>query len=204
MRSGPFQRIAAAAILAAAMSAVAPAPAGAAHDTRIKAVTSGNARFQVLSPTLIRTEYAGGGKFADAPTFNAVGRDAFAPASFTSSTSNGWLTIRTSALTLRYQVGSGPFTTRNLSVSLRTTTAAPWQQLTCSAGALCEAEDLSYSGLAVATDHAGFTGAGFLAGFEGTGNSWPPTSRSRPRARTSSPCATPTRWAATASTPPAP
>ncbi|MBE1582159.1 TIM-barrel domain-containing protein [Nonomuraea angiospora] len=171
MRSGPFQRIAAAAILAAAMSAVAPAPAGAAHDTRIKAVTSGNARFQVLSPTLIRTEYAGGGKFADAPTFNAVGRDAFAPASFTSSTSNGWLTIRTSALTLRYQVGSGPFTTRNLSVSLRTTTAAPWQQLTCSAGALCEAEDLSYSGLAVATDHAGFTGAGFLAGFEGTGNS---------------------------------
>ncbi|MEU8141150.1 TIM-barrel domain-containing protein [Nonomuraea sp. NPDC048901] len=172
MRPSPFLRLVAVAITVVAMSGIAPAPAEAMPDSnRIKAVTSGNARFEVLSPTLIRTEYAGDAKFLDTPTFNAVGRGAFPATPFTSSTSNGWLTIRTSALTLRYQVGSGPFTPQNLSVSLKTTTAAPWQQLTCPAGALCEAEDLSYGGLAVATDHSGFTGAGFLAGFEGTGNS---------------------------------
>jgi hypothetical protein len=148
-----------------------PAVAGPARQT----VTAGNARFQVLSPTLIRTEYAGDGRFTDAATFNAVGRGAFTPTPYTSTVANGVLTIRTSATTLTYRLNSGPFDGGNL--ELRTTAgatpvlAAPWRHLTCAAGARCEAEDLTTDGLGVATDHSGYTGEGFLAGFESTGNS---------------------------------
>ncbi|MEW2155854.1 TIM-barrel domain-containing protein [Streptomyces sp. NPDC007189] len=153
-----------------------PAAAGEARQGhRIPAVTSGDARFEVLSPTLIRTEYAGDGKFTDDPTFNAIGRDGFAPASYTTETSDGWLTISTSALTLRYRVGSGPFDAKNLSVRLKAgdapVTATPWQRLTCGPGDLCEAENLRLDGVSVASDHAGHTGTGFAAGFTGTGSS---------------------------------
>jgi alpha-glucosidase (family GH31 glycosyl hydrolase) len=152
-----------------------PASAGARAGHDISSVTSGDARFQVLSPTLIRTEYAQDGQFTDSATFNAIGRGAFTPPSYTTNTANGWLTIQTSALTLQYQVGSGAFNAQNLTVQLSaggsSVTAAPWQPLTCTVGALCEAEQLPYDGVGVAKDHTGFTGAGFLAGFSGTGNS---------------------------------
>jgi hypothetical protein len=137
-------------------------------------VTSGDARFEVLSPTLVRTEYAADGKFTDQATFNAIGRDGFTNTPYTTSTSDGWLTIKTSKLTLRYRTGSGPFTAQNLSVSLAAgadrVAAAPWNPLTCPAGQLCEAEDLSYTGLSVASDHTGATGSGFLAGFQSPGD----------------------------------
>ncbi|MER7694976.1 alpha-xylosidase, partial [Streptomyces sp. NPDC097610] len=153
--------------------ASADAPPGLSH--RIASVTSGDARFQVLSPTLIRTEYAQDGRFTDSATFNVIGRTAFAPTSYTASRSDGWLTISTSALTLRYQEGSGPFDAQNLSVRLSAggspISATPWQRLTCSLGALCEAEQLAHSGVGVASDHTGYTGSGFVAGFEGTGDS---------------------------------
>jgi alpha-glucosidase (family GH31 glycosyl hydrolase) len=158
----------------AAWSGQAPAAAEGRPLRQPPTVRSGDARFEVLSPTLVRTEYAGDGGFLDAPTFNAIGRGDFARTPFTATTSDGWLTLRTSALTLRYKVGSGPFTTGNLTVDVtagdRPVTAAPWQHLTCAAGALCEAEDLSYSGVTTASDHAGFTGPGFVAGFENTGD----------------------------------
>ncbi|MDX6264238.1 MAG: hypothetical protein QOH84_5926, partial [Kribbellaceae bacterium] len=148
---------------------VAPAVADAPRQT----VVAGNARFQVLSPTLIRTEYAGDGKFQDSPTFNAVGRAAFGAVPFTSSVSQGVLTIRTTAATLTYKVNSGPFDAGNLGLRLNAgsapITAAPWHRLTCAVGALCEGEDLTADGLGVATDHRDYTGAGFLAGFETTG-----------------------------------
>ncbi|TDW24486.1 carbohydrate binding protein with CBM6 domain [Kribbella kalugense] len=140
----------------------------------IKSVTSGNARFQVLSPTLIRTEYADDGHFVDSSTFNAIGRGAFPEPAFTSSSANGVLTITTSALTLKYKEGSGAFDVQNLSIQLAagasSTAATPWQRLTCGVGALCEAEDLSYNGLSVASDHTGYTGSGFVAGFQNAGN----------------------------------
>ncbi|MFI2645612.1 TIM-barrel domain-containing protein [Streptomyces sp. NPDC018610] len=160
---------------AATLSGAAPASAHGTHTARIPVVSSGNARFEVLSPTLVRTEYAGDHAFVDAPTFNAIGRDGFAPTAYTARTSGGWLTITTSAMTLRYRVGSGPFDARNLSVRLTAgdapVTAAPWQRLTCSPGELCEAENLRLDGVSVASDHAGRTGAGFAAGFTGTGGS---------------------------------
>src|ERR1700747_233876 len=84
----------------AAIPKASAAPLAGAHAS---AVISGDARFEVLSPTLIRTEYAGDAHFTDADTFNAIGRDNFAPARFSAQTVAGWLTIRTQAMTLRYK-----------------------------------------------------------------------------------------------------
>ncbi len=156
------------------VAAAAPSPASAAD----RAIVSGNARFEVLSPTLIRTEYAGDQKFIDEPTFNAVGRDGFGRTKVKSKVVKGWLTIDTSAVTLRYKVGSGPFTSSNLQVTVNNdgqqVTAAPWaaqEAPVCTVGSRCEAEDLRLSGLGVATDHSGYSGRGFVAGFEREGNS---------------------------------
>lgn len=157
------------------MTVAGAAPAGEGQGHRIATVTSGEARFEILSPTLIRTEYAGDGTFTDEPTFNAIGRDGFTPTAYTARTENGWLTVSTSAMTLRYRVGSGPFDAQNLSVRLdagaKPVTAAPWQRLVCSLGSLCEAEDLRLDGLGTAADHRDHTGAAFAAGFEATGSS---------------------------------
>ncbi|MFI5751469.1 TIM-barrel domain-containing protein [Streptomyces sp. NPDC051644] len=157
------------------VAGVGPASAGGSHSHRIPTVSAGDARFEILSPTLIRTEYAGDGKFTDDPTFNAIGRDGFTAAAYTAKTSGGWLTIRTSAMTLRYKVGSGQFDAQNLSVQLTTgetpVTATPWQHLSCTLGTLCEAENLQAGGVSVASDHSGYTGTGFAAGFESAGSS---------------------------------
>ena len=165
-------------LLVIAYLVTAPAAAQARpYTARDSAVVSGQARFEVLSPTLIRTEYAGDGHFVDAGTFNAVGRDKFAPVRFSKRTERGWLTIDTGALTLRYQVGSGAFTADNLRVRLRAgrqlVDAAPWAGHTtpaCVLGQLCEAESLALSGPTVASDHSGFTGSGFAAGFSSAGD----------------------------------
>src|SRR5262245_23659644 len=69
---------------AAAPASAAPTPGASQH-----AVVSGDARFEVLSPTLIRTEYAGNGVFENDPTFNAVGRDGFARTAFSDNVVNG-------------------------------------------------------------------------------------------------------------------
>jgi hypothetical protein len=170
----------AAVLLVAGLILVPSSPAGA-HALRAakdNAVVSGNARFEVLSPTLIRTEYSNNGKFTDAATFNVVGRDSFAATSFKTSTSGGWLTIDTGAATLRYRVGSGSFSADNLTVQLKagaqTVQAAPWAGRgtpDCAIGKLCEAESMLLRGPGIATDHAGFTGSGFAAGFQSTGDS---------------------------------
>ncbi|RKS73863.1 alpha-glucosidase (family GH31 glycosyl hydrolase) [Motilibacter peucedani] len=166
---------AASAALVALPSAADAAPVPAAAKS---AVVSGQARFEVLSPTLVRTEYAGDSRFVDAATFNAIGRDAFAKTSFTTTQRDGWLQIDTAAMSLRYRVGSGSFSSDNLVVRLKAgaqdVEGRPWvvsDVAPCAAGALCEAEDLTLNGVGVATDHGGFTGSGFAAGFEGTGNS---------------------------------
>ena len=152
--------------------AVAAPPTTAADAV----VVSGNARFEVLSSTLIRTEYAGDAAFVDAATFNAVGRDDFAPAEYTTSETNGWLTIDTGKVQLKYKVGSGEFTEDNLTATVHTgdqeVVTHPWTTAAhCDLGRLCEAESLTNSGLHIDTNHSGFTGSGFEAGFEAVGNS---------------------------------
>lgn len=80
-------------------------------------VVDGRARFQVLTPTLLRLEYAEDGGFEDRPTQTVPSR-ALPPPAFTASVENGERVIRTSALTLRYRQGSGPFTPDNLRIEL--------------------------------------------------------------------------------------
>ncbi|GAA2563985.1 glycoside hydrolase family 31 protein [Winogradskya consettensis] len=174
------RRTAAAASLALVTGGLALVPPTSAQATakKLPSVVSGDARFQVISPTLIRTEYAPGGRFTDGDTFNVIGRDDFTPTRFTKRISQGWLSIDTGAATLRYKVGSGAFTADNLTVRLKSgrqsVAAAPWEGQgapDCAPGTLCEAEALALDGPSAATDHGGYTGQGFAAGFEGTGNS---------------------------------
>ena len=78
-------------------------------------VTLGNARFTVLTPQLIRMEWAADGKFEDHPSFVFLNRRMPVP-KFTHSEQNGKLTIQTRALQLTY-TGGGKFTDDNLGVT---------------------------------------------------------------------------------------
>lgn len=66
-------------------------------------VTCGKARFTVLTPEMIRIQYSDRKIFEDRATFAVVNRNLPVP-DYTQEVSNGWLTIRTSALTLKYKV----------------------------------------------------------------------------------------------------
>ena len=176
--AGAVMTIPAQAAQATQAAPIAAATDAAATSAAPAAIVSGNARFEVLSPTLIRTEYAGDAAFVDAATFNAIGRDSFAATTPVVTTVDGWLTIKTSAVTLAYQVGSGPFTADNLRLTEangdQIVTSAPWASITaptCVFGTLCEAEDLNLKGLTLATDHSGYTGHGFVGGFANVGDS---------------------------------
>ena len=156
------------------LSGLSAVPASAAPPSRV--VHDGSARFEVLSPTLIRLEYAGDQHFDDASTFNAIGRDTFAVPRYTSSVDQGWRVIRTDKVTLKYREGSGPFTAENVELDLRdggsTVRAHPsWDASSpCAFGTLCEAENAALSGGAsVNTNHAGYTGAGFVDGIQTKG-----------------------------------
>jgi hypothetical protein len=98
-------------IVAALVALTVPGSADAA------AVTDGDARFQVLTPTLIRLEYAADRRFEDRPTMTATDRRLKAP--FRTWVTNGIRVIRTSRMTLRYRRGSGPFTESNLMALVR-------------------------------------------------------------------------------------
>jgi hypothetical protein len=83
-----------------------------------QSVQAGHLRVQVLSPTLLRLEYAADDSFEDRPTFNAVDRNP-GRTWFTAGTGNGELRIRTSAVTLRYKLDSGPVTAANTTLDLQ-------------------------------------------------------------------------------------
>jgi len=86
---------------------------GMAHQSAI--VRTGGARIEVLSPTLLRLEYSPSGNFENSPSVNAIDRRMSVPR-YSAHVAGGWLTVRTSQATLRYKVGSGPFTAANTSV----------------------------------------------------------------------------------------
>ena len=180
VRSRGRQRAVAAAVVGTTvlgLLGLAALPA-TADTAAARTVQSGQARFEVLSPTLIRTEYAGDSRFTDGSTFNVIGRDDFAPTTFTKTERDGWLTLDTGSMTVRYKEGSGAFTQDTLQTTLtlpsgQRVAGTPWVSTptpSCAIGSLCEAETLGLTGLSLATDHAGFTGAGFAAGFESVGN----------------------------------
>src|SRR5687768_363468 len=105
--------LAVAMVTAVVLASAAPVQA----QSGASSVVSGSARFEVLSPTLIRMEYAGDRRFEERPTFNAINRQ-FPRASFSKTQQNGLLIIKTGKLTLQYRLNSGPFSQDNLRVDL--------------------------------------------------------------------------------------
>ena len=167
-----------AALPAACLAAGPPSAAGATAAARDATVVDGRARFEVLTPTLIRMEYAGDGRFEDRPTFTAVDRHLPAPP-FRTWTRNGYRYIATARQTLSYQEGSGPFTPSNTTVRLRAGTAAAVAHPTfqqppgvCLFDTACEAENGDLAGGALpAVGHHGHTGGSYVEGFEQAGAS---------------------------------
>lgn len=158
-------------VLITAPQAAARPPAGPVGGSG-DAVVDGSARFEVLTPTLVRLEYSADRHFQDGPTFNVVNRNLPVPA-YSSRHEHGWLVLQTGQLTVRYRDGSGPFTPANTAVTLdvagHQTSARPsWPAApgSCAYGTGCQAEDGRLGGgQSVNYDHTGFTGRGFAADF---------------------------------------
>lgn len=82
------------------------------------ALVDGNARFSILTPTLIRLEYAEDGVFENRPSQLVGTRPAPSP-EFRSRVEGELLIIQTDALTLTYTRNSGPFSPENLRVTFQ-------------------------------------------------------------------------------------
>jgi hypothetical protein len=93
----------------ATLALAAPAPAAVVRD--------GRARFEVISPTLIRLEYASDRRFEDRPTLTAIHRP-LRRARVKTSVSGGVRSIKTGRLTLRWRRGSSGFGPSNLTLLL--------------------------------------------------------------------------------------
>jgi hypothetical protein len=96
--------------------ALAAPAASAARPASV--IRDGPARFEVLSPGLIRLQYAADERFEERPTLTVAERKR-PRARFTTKLVDGVRVIRTSTATLAYRVGSGPFDPSNLSLRLR-------------------------------------------------------------------------------------
>jgi alpha-glucosidase len=81
-------------------------------------VTSGDVRFTVLTPQMIRMEWCRDARFEDHASLVFLNRKLPVP-TFTTSATGDTLVIKTTALELRYQKNSGRFTVANLTVALQ-------------------------------------------------------------------------------------
>ena len=91
----------------------------ASNPAVIPTFIRGPARFQVLTPGLIRLEYSPAGTFVDAPSVAVTNRNDWARAVAQCQEAEGWVILGTDLLSLRYQLGSGPFRTNNLQIEWR-------------------------------------------------------------------------------------
>ncbi len=105
------------AVLLLATAAVAQLEGNPKADPRA-VVTSGQARFTVLTPQLIRLEWSDIALFEDQASLVFINRRLPVP-SFTTATREGWLQIKTQRLLLKYKPGSGTFTAKNLSIEFQ-------------------------------------------------------------------------------------
>jgi hypothetical protein len=145
-----------------------------AHRSAI--VRSGDARIEVLSPTLLRLEYSPSGDFENSPTVNALNRRMPVP-SYSAHVSRGWLTVQTSRASLRYRVGSGPFTAVNTSLRFddgsHTTTVHPTWDWECPFDQVCQSGAAVLAGNAsIGYDVSGFeSSSGFVGNLLHPGDS---------------------------------
>ena len=100
------------ALLTALACTLSPAVADNPKADAKAVVTSGNARFTVLTPQLIRMEWSADGQFEDRATLTFVNRETPVP-KFKVRESKSKLTITTPALTLTY-LKNGKFSDKNL------------------------------------------------------------------------------------------
>lgn len=86
-------------------------------------VVSGNMRFTVLTPEMIRIEWSDTKEFEDRASFIVVNRHLPVPA-YTTDTKDGYLYIKTEKMELKYKIGSEPVTnpasSQNLKISFNT------------------------------------------------------------------------------------
>jgi len=87
-----------------------------AKTQSVSVVPAGNARFEFLTPSLVRLEYAPSGTFVDASTAVVQKRD-WPAVPVEHSAKEGWLIARTGVVTLRYRLRSGAFNAANLTVT---------------------------------------------------------------------------------------
>lgn len=100
----------------ASTAAPHPASAAAAGSRPSGVVVDGRARFQVITPSLIRLEFASDRKFEDRPTMT-VPRTRTTQRTvpdYTSTVVDGWRVIRTDRVVLRWRRGSGSFDAADL------------------------------------------------------------------------------------------
>lgn len=93
-------------------------PATTVEQSATGSIRQDHARFTVITPTLIRLEYAADGVFEDRPTQTVATRPA-ATAPFTHRVDGDALVIDTRTLQLRYTLNSGPFSADNLVIQLK-------------------------------------------------------------------------------------
>jgi hypothetical protein len=136
-------------------------------------VRAGHARIEVLQPTLLRLEYSPENHFENAPSVNVLDRR-FAVPHYSTHVANGWLTVRTSAATLRYRVGSGPFSAENTSLTYsvngKVSTAHPTWDWECPFDQVCQSGVATLGGTAqLFTAQTGYESpAGYIGYFQGT------------------------------------
>ncbi len=81
-------------------------------------VISGDARFTVLTPRVIRMEWSDGARFEDRASLVFVNRNLPVP-DFKQKVEGGWLQIETESITLKYEAGSGKFGEENLRIEFK-------------------------------------------------------------------------------------
>ncbi len=104
---------------AAVGSEILPARPPGSHPGAVPTIIRGPARFQVLTPSLVRLEYSPSGAFVDAPSVAVINRNDWARTPVQSREEAGWFILDTGVLSLRYKLDSGPFTTNNLRIEWR-------------------------------------------------------------------------------------
>jgi len=80
-------------------------------------VQAGNVRFTVLTSQLLRLEWCADGKFEDSASLVFINRRLPVP-QYNKESADGWLTLKTDRLRLRYKENSGQFNPDDLSIEL--------------------------------------------------------------------------------------